>query len=156
MAVKIIFIGSPLGGDDGIGPVLYCELKGNPKLKNFELLELGVIGFDMISYVEDDDELIIVDAVRTNKKSDVGKIILLGEKDLKPDLSLISQHDFGIEQTALLLRVYKPKLKKINIIGIKVYKIQPFSDKLSKELLEKISEIKKNVLNQIIKITKKN
>jgi len=59
MHVKVVFIGNPLGGDDGIGPFLFKELYSHPKLQKFELLELGVIGFDLISYIEPKDKLIL-------------------------------------------------------------------------------------------------
>ena len=150
MVVKIVFIGNPLGGDDGIGPYLYNELKDHPKLSNYDLLELGVIGFDLLSYIGDDDKLIIVDAVYS--KRDIGKVRIVEEKDLSKDLSVVSQHDFGIEQTATILRRYKPKLEKINIIGVNVYKINAFTNKLSDEILGKIDEIKDKVINNIIKI----
>ena len=150
MVVKIVFIGNPLGGDDGIGPYLYNELKDHPKLSNYDLLELGVIGFDLLSYIGDDDKLIIVDAVYS--KRDIGKVRIVEEKDLSKDLSVVSQHDFGIEQTATILRRYKPKLEKINIIGVNVYKINAFTNKLSDEILRKIDEIKDKVINNIIKI----
>ena len=152
MAIKIIFVGNPLGGDDGIGPYLYDQLKDDSKLKDFKMLELGVIGLDMISYIEDNDKLIIVDAVRSEKN--IGDVILLGENDLSKDLNLVSQHDFGVEQTATILRLHMPKLKKINIIGIKVSNIKSFTDKLSNDIMTKIPEIKEKVIKHIIQISK--
>jgi hydrogenase maturation protease len=151
-AVKVVFIGNPLVGDDGIGPYLYTELKDTPVLKGFQLMELGVIGLDLISYVEDNDTLIIVDAVHSKK--DIGKVRILSEEDLTPDLSLVSQHDFGVEQTAAVLRAYKPELNSIKIVGINVSNIQVFHDKLSDELIQKMPIIKKDVLQSILQIAK--
>lgn len=149
MAVKVVFIGNSLGGDDGIGPFLYNELKDESRLKDFEMLELGVIGFDLIAYIEDDDKLIIVDAVHTDNP--VGEVILLEEDDLKADLSIVSQHDFGIEQTSKVLRLAKPGLKKINVVGVSVKNIS-FVDKLSDEIMGKIDKIKEDVIDNIVKI----
>lgn len=156
MAVKVIFVGNPLGGDDGIGPYLFNELKDNPILKNFELLELGVIGLDMISYVNDYDKLIIVDAVRsgTDSKCEIGTVKIYDEKDLTPDFSLVSQHDFGVEQTAAILRFHLPKLKKINVVGISVQNVNAFNDKLSEGLIEKLPNIKEQVIKSIITCSK--
>lgn len=154
MKPKIVFIGNPLGGDDGIGPYLFTKLENNPKFKHVELLELGVVGFDLISYVQDTDTLIIVDAVRSNK--DIGKVVILEEKDLTPDLQVVSQHDFGVEQTVAILKSFEPRLKNIHIIGIFVKDISAFNDKLSTEILNKISDIKKEVISKILSLTKAN
>lgn len=150
MGVKVVFIGNPFAADDGIGPFLFQELKNHEDLQSFELLELGVIGFDLISYIEDNDTLIIVDAVHSD--DDVGKVVLLGESDLTKDLHVVSQHDFGVEQTTAILRNYKPSMKEINFIGIKVSHIQPFSNTLSDELTNNIERIKQDVLHNIKKI----
>jgi len=64
----------------------------------------------------------------------------------------VSQHDFGVEQTAAILRTYMPDLHKINIVGILVSKTQPFSDKLSPELMKKIEHIKKEVVDKILEV----
>ncbi|MCD4844706.1 MAG: hydrogenase maturation protease [Methanosarcinales archaeon] len=149
MTTKVIFVGSILRGDDGIGPFLYNELKDHPELRGFEMLELGVIGFDMISYIEEGDRLIIVDAVHTIK--DIGKVVVLKEKDLSQELSLVSQHDFGVEQTAALLRRYIKDLQPITVIGINVTETASFIDVLSKEIMTMIPGIKTEVVKKIIK-----
>lgn len=151
--IKIFFIGNPFGGDDGIGPYLYNELKNHSDLQKFEILEMGVIGFDLVSYVDDDDKLIIVDAVHSD--AEPGKVILLNEEDLSKDLSVVSQHDFGVEQTATILRAYKPDLAKIAIVGVQVKKTKTFSDTLSDELISNMEQIKKDVVTQILSVAGK-
>jgi len=178
--LKVVFIGNPLGGDDGIGPFLYNELKDHPSLKGYELLELGVIGLDLISYVEENDTLVIVDAFHSKKPKkpsgtskpskeettenikdisdfdmgevDVGDVVLLEEKELTADFNLVSQHDFGVEETVAVLRAYTPGLKKIYVIGIKVSRLNAFTDKLSEELTKKIPEIRDEVIKHILRV----
>ncbi|MBR9690720.1 hydrogenase maturation protease [Candidatus Woesearchaeota archaeon] len=150
MSVKIFFIGNPLGGDDGIGPYLYNELKDLSGFKDFELHELGVIGLDLINYVDDNDKLIIIDALKTGK--DVGKVMVLDEKSISNEFIPVSLHDLGVEQTLAILRMYKPKLERINIIGINVKNVEGYVDSLSDELKGKMPEIKKNVIKKVIEI----
>jgi hydrogenase maturation protease len=152
MAVKIFFIGNPFGSDDGVGPYLFEHLKDNNELKKFDLMEMGVIGFDLMSYINEHDKVIIVDAVKSEK--DIGKVVLLEEKDLNAEISLVSQHDFGVEETAGMLRKYMPNLKKICVIGINVAQLQPFSNKISDTLLKNIETIKKEVIKKIVQIDK--
>jgi hydrogenase maturation protease len=149
MAVKLFFIGNSLAGDDGIGPYLYEELKNNLDLKKYKMFNLGVLGLDIIEFLEEEDTLILVDATYTKDPDCVGNVILIKESELNINVSLPYCHDFGIEQTAKIIRSYLPYLKPINIIGIKVTKAKAFSDGLSIELKKNISKIKDNVLKEI-------
>ncbi|PLW79309.1 hypothetical protein C0585_08520 [Candidatus Woesearchaeota archaeon] len=148
MVVKVIFVGSPLGGDDGIGPYLYEELKSNPSLEGFELLELGVIGLDMISYVNDGDNLIIIDAIYSDES--IGDVVLVDEKGFEKGLKVASLHDFGVEQTVQILKNHV-KLKKISLIGVKVKNVNACTLGLSEEIMQMKETIINNVLNLIKK-----
>jgi hydrogenase maturation protease len=148
MTVKVFFIGNTLGGDDGIGPYLYNELKDNPKLNDFTLMEMGVIGIDLISYIEENDKVIIVDAVKSNRKP--GEVFVLDEDAISKDISIYSLHDLGVEQTASLLRKLKPGLNPIKIIAIEVENLEPYSDKMSDILVTNMDSIKKEVINNIL------
>jgi hydrogenase maturation protease len=152
MPVKVVFIGNFVAGDDGIGPFLFEKLKDDKRLKDFELLELGVIGFDLISYVGDGDRLIIVDAVRS--ENNFGDVVRLKEINLSKDLKLISQHDFGVEQTATILRSHYPKIKSIDVVGIRVKQPKAFTVRLTPTLMDRIPEIKEKVVELILEISK--
>jgi hydrogenase maturation protease len=158
MGVKVFFIGNAFGSDDGIGPHLYSLLKDDSRLKHFELMELGVIGFDLLSYIEENDKVIIVDAVKiddtdaTKAMKYIGDITIIEENELQPSVTLVSQHDFGVEETAVMMRKYMPNLKRICVVGIKVTKLQPFGNKLSATIHKKIDTIKEDVVKNIIKI----
>ena len=162
MPVKVFFAGNPLAADDGIGPYLYRELQGNSTLKGAVLEEIGVIGFDMISYINQDDRIIIVDALRISPSEEpdgqddanIGQVRILKEKELHPELSLVSQHDFGIEETARVIRMYYPNLPQIAIIGIAVRDTQPFSDRLSSVMKKKIGQVKKDVIDAIQRLSR--
>jgi len=146
MAVKIVFIGNIFGGDDGIGPHMFKELKDHQELARFEVLELGVIGFDLLSEVKEDDHLIIIDALRAN--GDYGDIVQVDDEMLNADFSLVSQHDFGVEQTTAMLKAYNPTMK-IDIFGIKVRNLNAFDPKISNEILDRTEDIKNGILKHI-------
>ena len=126
------------------------KLKDSLELSGFELLELGVIGFDLVSYVDDGDKLIIIDAIKSDEN--IGKVEILEESDMIPNFKVVSQHDFGVEQTFAILRHYKPGLESFNVVGVNVKDIDAFSDVLSEEILGKIQEIKKDVVSKILNI----
>ena len=73
--VKVIFVGNPMVGDDRIGPYLYRELKNHPELRHLDMTEL--VAGDILSC--NDDELVIIDAVKTEGK--IGKVVLKNEDE---------------------------------------------------------------------------
>jgi len=66
-----------------------------------------------------------------------------------PEIKLVSQHDFGVEETASFLKAYVPDYKSFHVVGINVLSTQNFVDSLSDELIQKIDEIKEKVIEQI-------
>ncbi|MFH1721294.1 MAG: hydrogenase maturation protease [Candidatus Altiarchaeota archaeon] len=151
MSVKVLFVGNPLAGDDGIGPHLYDELNDHPSLKNFDLVQSGVMGLDIIPSLKEDDRLLIVDAIRS--KDGFGEVVLVGEKQISSGFFPISPHDFGAEQTIKMVRALMPDFKEIQIIGVKINLTEEFKDSLSPILQEKLPVIKEKVLESILKAT---
>jgi hydrogenase maturation protease len=151
MSTKIVFIGNILGGDDGIGPHLYNELKDHDQLKGFKLIEGSVIGLDLLSYIEKNDHLIIIDAI--NSSDAIGEVFNINKKDLRRQTSLVSQHEIGVGETCRIIRFFDPTVR-IDIIGICVKRINAFNNELSEEILRKIPDIKQKVVKSIIELTK--
>jgi len=154
MVTKVLFIGNRIAGDDGIGSRLYDELKDEPKLKDVKIIEAGVMGLDIISYFEETDRLIFVDAIHLENNKNIGDVILFSEDRLPKEVKVLSQHDFGLEQTLSLLRVAMPRLEKTNIIGIVVGDVKVMVRGLSKELEKNLGKIKDDVLNKIMMVVK--
>jgi hydrogenase maturation protease len=149
MVKKIIFVGNTLSGDDGIGPRLYYELKDNPRLKGYDCFLLGTLGIDAVTFIEEDDDIIIIDAATKGK---TGELIVVKEKDIKKDFSIVSQHDLGIEQAISFIRVQMPNLNELTFILVPVPNIIPFHDKLSEELEINIEKIKRNIISRILEL----
>lgn len=151
MPIKVFFVGNPLTGDDGVGPYLYGLLKDDPRLASCELFEVGTVGVDLISYVEDGDAVVIVDAVQS--PAGIGQVVVLDERDLLVSLPL-SPHDLGVEHTLALLRAFRPKLAGLTIVGIKADKLGAVRQGLSEQLLENIDRIKQQVVEHILEVSK--
>ncbi len=147
MAVRVFFVGNIFGGDDGIGPRLYQELKNDRRLVDMDLQELGVIGFDMLSYARDGDHIIIVDAVRQDGPA--GRVVCMSAKDLRPNFRAVSMHDFGVEETAAIVSAHMPKTR-LDLVGVTVPETRAFSDRLSDELMSRLSIIRDEVAESIL------
>lgn len=145
---KIVFIGNPLSGDDGVGPFLYKELKKESAFNEYNLIEAGTIGINLISLIEDSEKVIIIDAVHS--KHEVGKVVVIDSKSIKSNKNPVSPHDFGVEQTIALIKNLHPQID-ITIIGISIKEPKAFCNELSKELKAKIPEIKKEIKRLILR-----
>jgi hydrogenase maturation protease len=145
MPIKVVFVGNPMVGDDGIGNLLYSQLNDDPRLSGMNLFEAGAS--DLISLVRADDRLVLVDAVRSPK--DLGNVTVFTEEDLPTSSSPVSAHDFGIEQSLGLLRLLHPRLPPITVIGINVVAITPMCG-LSPQLVQRIPAIREQVIECLL------
>jgi hydrogenase maturation protease len=152
--VKIFFMGNRIAGDDGIGPYVYDLLRKNHKLKEFQMMEAGVIGLDLISHVQGNEKVIIVDAVLSEKE--IGKVSVFKEDELSNLKGIVSQHDIGVEQTAVIMRSMHPNLDNISIIGINVDKNNLSGQNISSLINGMMKRIEENVIESIFKVVNDN
>lgn len=141
--MKVIFIGNELGGDDGIGPYLYKKLRDDIRLKNIEMLNLGTAGIDLVSYIEEKDRVVIVDAVIGEP---VGELCMLEELET---IKAYSQHDFGPEYAIEVISSVYPEVS-FHFVGIKVKDIKVYSESFSEELTDRLEEIRERLTKQIL------
>lgn len=159
MAIKVFFVGNLFGGDDGIGPLLYNMLKDEMKDETksrennaqyrLEMVNIGVSSVDMIEHIHNCSKVIIVDALKSENGE--GDVVLIKEDMLINDKNkrLFSQHDLGVAQTVGLMKYVNPELEII-IAGIKVSKVGLVSEGMSKELKDKVPEIKEEIKKIIL------
>lgn len=109
---------------------------------------MGVIGFDMLSYVENDDHIVIVDAIISDDEE--GSVHLVKQSQLSSHHRLVSQHDFGVEETVSVMHSLFPGINDITIIGITVKNIKAFNVGLSQSLQNKTKQIGNDVLKHLL------
>jgi hydrogenase maturation protease len=149
MAVKVAFVGNPLAGDDGIGPLLYKELVQDPRLVGCTLLDAGVAGLGLIESVHEGDELIIIDAVAAAEE--IGAVVLLDPDELYGSQP-VSAHDLSVRESVLLLRGLMPNVN-IRVLGITVDSSNTIQPHLSSQLVQALPEIKAQVIEYLQGLT---
>ncbi len=106
--IKMIFIGNPLWGDDGVGPYLLDLFSsrlgsgGNAKWQGLPavILSGGTGGLNLLNFMDGANQIFFFDAINTQgKPGDVYKIPASALEDWPAQ----SSHDFGLEQ---VLRLY--------------------------------------------------
>jgi hydrogenase maturation protease len=118
MGIKIFFVGNPSAGDDAIGSILCDSLKRRKALKTMEIINIGVAGIDLVSRVNPEDQVIIIDAAHS--PDPIGKVRVYAERHIPKTKSPLSAHDIGLEQSIRLLRLCHPRLGPLTIITVSI------------------------------------
>ena len=148
----ILFLGNAMLSDDRIGLILGEMLKEKLESEGYEVEILEKTGFSLIDYLENRDEAVIVDSVRTGRHL-VGQVVSLNLDDLQ-QYAPFTSHYVGISEALKLMKQLDLNPPRhLRILGIEVqdpYTIsQKISDKLTKRLNELAQEIHRMISSSI-------
>ena len=141
--ILVLGIGNILLGDEGVGVKVIKLLEEINLPKNIELLDGGTGGFHLLSYLQDHDRIIMIDA--TLDGQDTGTINIIKPRFSNEFPRTLSSHDIGLKdlvESASLLG----KLPEILLFTVSVNPEQS----LTMELSDKIDKAAKEVCNQIV------
>ncbi len=115
---------------------------------NLEIIDAGICA-EFVSFVEDAQKLIIVDAIRGDKEP--GTIYQLGVDDVMTDSPVhLCSHDVNVVDSLRMLREIRKELRDIIIFGIEPRHMD-LSLELSPEVKRKLPELKRMVIEEINK-----
>ncbi|HEX9874738.1 MAG TPA: hydrogenase maturation protease [Deferrimonas sp.] len=102
--MRIIGIGNPLMGDDGIGIAAVSALEKEGVPEGVEIIDGGTGGLTLLTLMEGAKRVILVDAVETGREP--GTILRLAGEDLEPETSAssLSLHSSGLPEVLALGR----------------------------------------------------
>ena len=144
--IKIIAIGNPLRGDDGVGPAVLDRLRAVELPDNVTLIDSGSDPMDAVPHLFDTDKVVIIDAASMNRAP--GHIELLCPDNLREtsDHAPCSTHVYGLAEGLALARAvgFKPEIR---IIGIQPQNTDA-AEGLSPEVASRIPDIINLVLEE--------
>jgi hydrogenase maturation protease len=146
--ILIAGIGNLLLTDEGVGVHIIRELSKRKLPENVELVDIGTASFDLLTFMEGKDKVIIIDAIAVDDKP--GALYKLSPDDIvsgKQKL-LTSLHQFGIPE---VLSSIKQKGEKIEIVifGIVPKDYQTYGTELTPELKTSLPKVIKEILKEI-------
>ncbi len=154
--IRILGFGSLLMGDDGIGVRVIQELQKRASefscLDGIDIFDLGVCGLDMLPFLDDVENVIIVDAVKTGE--DIGSILRFTGEDLLADRefgALLSAHDITVPETLQIAKATQG-LPNIIFFGISIREplnIYEFSIDLSAQVESSIDRVIDAVIAEV-------
>jgi len=119
MRILIIGCGNLLAADDAVGIHVIRALRSRRLPENVTLIEAGLPGLNLIHLWQPDDQVIIVDAVRSN--SPPGRIHRFQIEELPPpNPSPGSVHGLGLLETLHLARLTEMLPALILVMGIEI------------------------------------
>jgi hydrogenase maturation protease len=145
--ITVLGIGNLLLKDEGVGVHLVQKLAGLVDDVNIQIIDAGTYP-DFVSLVSDNqDKLIIVDAVKTGDGPGTIYRFSLDDSGLA-DLPPLSVHDMGVLDSLRTLAFFNKQPKSTVVIGIEPKTID-FGLDLSPEIEKKLPEIIDLVLKEI-------
>ena len=149
--IVVLGVGNALVGDDGFGPRVIEELQQRPLPPNVELIDAGVGGIAILSWIEDADKVIIVDSVQTGNEP-VGTVYRFTDKDLPPsDMFMLSLHDLNLVDTINIGRVVQKMPDEIVIYGVEVKRVAEFTREMTPAVEAAVKEVADLVVDEITK-----
>jgi hydrogenase maturation protease len=150
MSKKILIagIGNLLLTDEGVGPHIIRELSHRNLPDNVELVDIGTASFDLLTFMEEKDKVIIVDALAWEDKP--GALYRLSPNDLVSGKHrlLTSLHQFGISEVLNSITQRKREIE-IVIFGIVPKDYQTYGTNLTPELESSLPQIIEEILKEI-------
>ncbi|MGQ9842236.1 MAG: HyaD/HybD family hydrogenase maturation endopeptidase [Spirochaetota bacterium] len=142
----VLGIGNILRKDDGVGVHVIKYMQNNNIVlpNDIELIDGGIAGFDLISYMMEYDRIIIVDALKVQDKP--GSIFRFDAKYLNAQSPNVSLHELGIAEVLTVLKI-QGKNPYVEIIGI----VPENTDELDISLSQPVAESIPKVVDMILK-----
>jgi hydrogenase maturation protease len=149
--IVVLGVGNLLMGDDGFGPRVVEELQKRPIPPNVELMDAGVGGIAILSWIEDADKVVIIDSVQTGNEPP-GTVYRFTDKEMPPsDMFMLSLHDLNLVDTINIGRIVQKMPEEIVIYGVEVKRIAEFSREMTPEVEAAVAEVADLVMEEIKK-----
>lgn len=129
MNILLLGLGNSIMTDDGIGPQMIDYLQNSGKLpEGVRLMDGGTLGLDLLPYLEDVKNLLIVDAVELG--AEPGTLVRLTGEDVPAAIeNKLSPHQMGLKDLLAVARLMGCLPENVTLFGM-----QPASLELGTEL----------------------
>ncbi len=147
--IKVLGCGNTLVGDDGVGIRAIERLRQMELPQNVEVIDAGVGGLSILSWIEDADKVVIVDAVQTGNEPP-GTVYRFTDRELPPsNMFMLSLHDLNLVDTINVGRMVQKMPDEIVIIGVEVKRVAEFTRELTPEVEAAVPEVMELVLKEL-------
>ncbi len=128
--VVIVGLGNILQGDDGVGVLAVEGLPAPAGLpERVRVLSGGTVGVDLLAWLEPDERVVLLDAVRAGERP--GTLHRIDLEDIEdPDRPALSVHDLGVRHLLQQARLLGRPLYGV-LLGVEPEVLEPALRRLS-------------------------
>jgi hydrogenase maturation protease len=149
--IRILGCGNPLVGDDGIGVHIANKLMEmrSELPDNVEVIDAGVGGLELLNFMENAEQIIIVDAVKG--AGNIGSVHRFEIEDIKNAISgdALSIHDTSIADVLCIAQHVQEMPKSVKIFAIEIEEAEEVSICLSEKVQASVDEVISMILDEI-------
>ena len=149
--IRILGCGNPLVGDDGIGVHIANKLieMRSELPDNVEVIDAGVGGLELLNFMENAEQIIIVDAVKG--AGNIGSVHRFEIEDIKNAISgdALSIHDTSIADVLCIAQHVQEMPKSVKIFAIEIEEAEEVSICLSEKVQASVDEVINMILEEI-------
>lgn len=135
----IICIGNELVADDAVGFEIYNNLKKRLICNSARLEFCGVGGIDILPLLENETDMIVVDAVQLGSKP--GTVHIIPWEELPRETSAISAHGLGLRETIEIGSLLYPQQmpERVTLVGVEGRCFNRTRDYMTAEVQEAVA-----------------
>jgi hydrogenase maturation protease len=144
-----LFLGNPILSDDKIVLAVGEMLRKRLESAGYEVEILEKSGFSLIDHLEDREEAVIVDSVKTGRY-EVGRVISLSLADFE-QYAPFTSHYAGIpDALELMKQLDLNPPRHLRILGIEVEDPYTVSENMSEKLTKRLSQLAEETFSIIL------
>jgi len=140
--ILVLGIGNLLMGDEGVGIHAIRHMENHPFPDNIRLLDGGTGGFNLLSFFDEYNPVILIDATMDGDVP--GSLHILRPRFSSEFPKSLSSHDIGLKDL-IESAVLTDNLPEIYLITISINTLGDLKTELSPELSRALPDIEKNI-----------
>jgi hydrogenase maturation protease len=130
----VVCIGNELLADDGVGPSIGRCLRARPTPAHVRLVDLGLLGVDLLSILEGEETLVVVDATAEGRAP--GDVRVTREDGTGPLRAAVSAHGIGLPEVLAMGTRLCPEVMPTETfrVGVEGRRFSELGEGLSQEV----------------------
>lgn len=139
--VHILCIGNLWRGDDGLGVHLARRLRECKLADTVTVIDVGTLGIGAMSYLEDCDEALLIDAMAF--QGEEGAVHEFSYAEVPQLFGHFSSHSWGVSELCQLIPIafQNKTMPRIRILGVEIRHAERFTDELTQPIAAVVEQL---------------
>lgn len=150
MRVLVVGVGSPIRGDDAIGPAVaaeVCTLRG----EGYDYLPFAGSGLDLLGHLQSYDRVVLVDSIvdPAVAEGECCRLVIPESHEKSTPASLSSHHVGLFDGLRVASRLGLSRPRDVRLYGIGVRAVEEYADGPSTQLVRHVHRLAKEICSDL-------